>query len=76
MKIPKYLTVAPTYWPDLYGLRRAARVAEIQAKVLRKAGFREAAEAVDELGRAFAYAIGDQKVAEAVTLNWPTEDAK
>jgi len=70
MKYPKYLTKPVELWQEEYGVKRAIKVIEIQAKLHRDNGDKANSDALLEVGLALSKSIIGERVAESVTLNW------
>lgn len=75
-KIPKFLQKPSQSWTETGGMRRAAKVLDLQASELRKQGKAEAAAELRKVSLAIKAAIGAQGEGEAVTLQWELDDGQ
>ncbi len=75
-KIPKFLQKPSLSWTDTGGMRRACKVLDLQASVLRKQGDAKSADELKRVSYAINCAIGASGVGEAVSLQWTLDEKK
>lgn len=75
MKVQKMLRKPVHHWTEIYGMRRAIKVLNLQAQHLRNAGDHRAAYALRVVSDALRGAIAKPKgVAEMDALGWVVDE--
>lgn len=71
LKIPKYLLVPVQNRHEIYGIKRACRVIDIQAKIFKDKWFLTQYETLDNASKALKASINKENpIAESVSLKW------